>query len=115
LDEAFLRVAEFAAAQAGSSEPPKPIQTLRTVPSQLHSADGKGQVSLIESSTLANAAAAISMNMPAGGSARADLECAPAVMRIGAVLHPAVLLAFANGAGLAEHRNRQAASRRLVE
>jgi hypothetical protein len=40
-----------------------------------------------------------------------DGESAPARVRIGAVLHPAVRLAFTNGAGFLQHGDRPAAQR----
>jgi len=55
------------------------------------------------SSTSAIAAAAASEETPAGGSLMSDYEGALASVRVGAILHPAVLFALADCAGLLQH------------
>jgi hypothetical protein len=61
-------------------------------------------------STSAMATAATSGETPGGGSSRA-MSKALAGVRVGAVLHPAVMLAFADGVGFQQHADRPAAQR----
>jgi hypothetical protein len=68
-------------------------------------------MSPIEPSTSSTAAAASSGETPDGGSWRAAARGAFAGIRITTVLHPAVLLALADGAGIQQHRDRPALQR----
>src|ERR1700738_2404370 len=68
-------------------------------------------MSPIEPSTPSTAAAASSGETPDGGSWRAAARGAFAGIRITTVLHPAVLLALADGAGIQQHRDRPALQR----
>ena len=74
-----------------------------------HCGGHSGQVSPIESSTSRTSATASSGETPDGGSRRACREGAFAGVRVGAVLHPAVLLALADGAGFLQNTDRPAA------
>ena len=66
-----------------------------------------GQVSPIESST--SRISATFVRSDAGRRTTAgDIESAFARMWVGAVLHPAVLLAFADGAGFVQNADRPA-------
>jgi hypothetical protein len=68
-------------------------------------------MSPIEPSTSSTAAVASSGETPDGGSWRAAARGAFAGIRITTVLHPAVLLALADGAGIQQHRDRPALQR----
>src|SRR5258706_8288779 len=68
-------------------------------------------MSPIEPSTSSTAAAASSGETPDGGSWGAAARGAFAGIRITTVLHPAVLLALADGAGIQQHRDCPALQR----
>ena len=68
-------------------------------------------MSPIEPSTSSTAEAASFGETPDGGSWRAAAGGASAAIRITTVLHPAVLLALADGAGIQQHRDRPALQR----